>query len=186
MSFQSSTALCSAKARRPPIHVIICNDHRTGLQRSNLPMLTRLNATGFLGPSNRRPYPVPLVPHQLIATKTPVDPEQPPNFTYRDDRTPLTTQSWKTWATDREKDEWIVSVGSVLENGWGDHQYVHSLKLGQKPTICRHVAMRPPKVYEFSSGYNTSFSQERYYIGESYFDQRHMAVSPFTMSGPLY
>ena len=85
-------------------------------------MLARLNAAGFLGPSNRRPYAVPLVPHQLIATKTPVDPEQPPNFTYREDRLPLTTQSWKNWAAEREKDEWIASVGAVLENGWGDHQ----------------------------------------------------------------
>lgn len=100
----------------------LCANQGTGLQRSNLPVLTRLNATGFLGPSNRRPYPVPLVPHQLIANKTPVDPEQPPNFSYRADRLPLTSQSWRTWATEREKDEWIATVGAVLENGWGDHQ----------------------------------------------------------------
>ena len=113
--------LCFAKARHLPI-MTFCTDHRTGLQRSNLPVLARLNAGGLLGPSNRRPFPVPLIPHQLIATKTPVEPEQPPSFTYRDDRLPLTSQSWKTWATDREKDEWIASVGAVLENGWGDHQ----------------------------------------------------------------
>ena len=40
----------------------------------------------------------------------------------------LTTESWKTWAEQREIDEWLLSVAGLLETGWND-QFVSRLDI---------------------------------------------------------
>ena len=46
-----------------------------------------------------------------------------PIFTLRDDRISTVTPTWREWYEDREVDEWLVSVGSVMDQGWNE-QYV--------------------------------------------------------------
>jgi len=83
----------------------------------------------------------------------PVDVNAPPRFTLREDRLPGTTESWRAWAESREIDEWIQSVAGVLEQGWNDQL----------------AASRPPRPYEFPTGYNTYFGPERLSVGEQFF-----------------
>lgn len=46
-----------------------------------------------------------------------------PIFTLREDRVAAVTPTWRQWYEDREVDEWLVSVGSVMDQGWNE-QYV--------------------------------------------------------------
>ncbi|KAG6833774.1 hypothetical protein H0H87_001206 [Tephrocybe sp. NHM501043] len=83
----------------------------------------------------------------------PVDLNAPPRFTLREDRVAGTTESWRAWAESREVEEWVHSVSGVLEQGWND----------------QIAASRPPKPYEFPTGYNTYFGSERLSVGEQFF-----------------
>ncbi|KAK0498542.1 actin-related protein Arp4p [Armillaria luteobubalina] len=96
---------------------------------------------------------IDLSPHQLIANKLPVEPNNPPKYTLREDRLVGTTDSWRQWYEAREVDEWLQTVGGVLETGWNDQA----------------AASRAPRQYEFPTGYNTWFGAERYYVGEQFF-----------------
>jgi len=95
-----------------------------------------------------------LLPHQLIASKMPVETGMEPRFAIREDRIPGVTQSWRSWYEAREAEEWIQSVSSVLEQGWNDQQALH----------------RGAKQYEFPTGYNYYFGPERFTIGELFFN----------------
>jgi len=131
---------------------------RKGVNRSSIPSMVRSNAHYLLThPFENRP-PATLLPHQLIANRKPVDAFQPPNFTVRDDRMSTTTDSWKSWAEQREVDEWLLSVGGILEQGWSVNT----------------VQQRPPRQYEFPTGFNAFFGTERYLSGEIYFSQAHL------------
>jgi len=80
---------------------------------------------------------IELWPHQLITGKTVlilpstisfrshlvtkhVDLNAPPNYVIRQERQAATTQSWLSWAENREVDEWIQNVAGILEQGWND------------------------------------------------------------------
>ncbi|KAF7301444.1 hypothetical protein MIND_00709700 [Mycena indigotica] len=126
---------------------------RKGLAYSALPELVHSNAHSLLkSPTQHRPG-IDLFPHQLIAAKSSVEPGAAPIFALREDRVRGTTDSWRAWYEAREVDEWIQSVAGVLEQGWNDHQ----------------VSARPPKQYEFPTGYTGWFSGERYIVGEQFF-----------------
>ncbi|KAJ8086375.1 NuA4 histone acetyltransferase subunit [Marasmius tenuissimus] len=121
---------------------------RKGVAYSNLPKLVHAHARHVLTGSN-----INLTPHQLIASKTPVEPNNLPQFTVREDRIAGVTDSWRSWYEDRAVEDWVQSVGGVLEQGWNDQ-----------------LAMqRPPRQYEFPTGYNTFFGADRYHVGELYF-----------------
>ena len=109
----------------------------TGLTYSTLPTMIRSRAHNILiSPSHHRPAGIALLPHQLIQSKMvgeltlftsrltlpgqPVEPNVPPRFTLREDRMPGVTESWKKWYEAREVDEWMQTVGGVLESGWND------------------------------------------------------------------
>ncbi|KAK7060305.1 Actin-related protein 4 [Paramarasmius palmivorus] len=128
---------------------------RKGVAYSPLPKLVQANARHILtNPNPARPSGIELYPHQLIATKIPVEPNAPPQFTLREDRVAGVTDSWRRWYEDREIDEWMQTVCGVLEQGWND-QIAHS---------------RPAKQYEFPTGYNTYFSgHDRHSVGEQFF-----------------
>ncbi|PPQ72524.1 hypothetical protein CVT24_004830 [Panaeolus cyanescens] len=121
---------------------------RKGLVYSPLPKLVQAQARHIL---SRQPNI--LVPHQLIASKNPVEMNMPPDFIPRQDRLSGTTESWRKWAEDREIEEWVQSVAGVLEQGWNDHL----------------ANARPPKQYEFPTGFNTYFGYERFQVGEQFF-----------------
>ncbi|KAG7448986.1 actin-like protein Arp4p [Guyanagaster necrorhizus] len=126
---------------------------RKGLVYSSLPSLIHSGAHRILTQPTHTRRGIDLFPHQLIANKSPVEPNSPPKFTLREDRLTGTTNSWRQWYEAREVDEWLQTVGGVLESGWNDQA----------------AASRPPKQYEFPTGYNTWFGAERYYVGEQFF-----------------
>ncbi|KAJ6539152.1 actin-related protein Arp4p [Mycena capillaripes] len=126
---------------------------RKGLVYSPLPKLVHAHARHILMSPNQQRRGIDLFPHQLITNKIPVEVGAPPRFTLRQDRVKGTTDSWRTWYETREVDEWIQSVAGVLEQGWNDQV----------------AASRPPRQYEFPTGYNSWFAQERYSVGEQFF-----------------
>ncbi|KAJ7179318.1 actin-related protein Arp4p [Mycena filopes] len=127
---------------------------RKGLVYSSLPQLVHANARHtLLAPNPQRRAGIDLYPHQLIANKMPVEVGAPPRYTLREDRVKGTTASWRAWYETREVDEWTQSVAGVLEQGWNDQV----------------AASRPPRQYEFPTGYNTWFTSERYSVGEHFF-----------------
>ncbi|KAF8639990.1 hypothetical protein AX17_001236 [Amanita inopinata Kibby_2008] len=137
---------------------------RKGLSYSQLPTLIHAHARHILtSPMPIRPA-IELLPHQLIASKTPVEPNATPKYTLRDDRIRGTTNGWRTWAEQREVDEWIQCVAGVLEQGWNDQA----------------AAARPLRQYEFPTGFNTAFGSERFQIGEQFFwhSQQLVASNP--------
>ncbi|KIO00756.1 hypothetical protein M404DRAFT_16358 [Pisolithus tinctorius Marx 270] len=126
---------------------------RKGLVYSALPKLVHAHAKHILtNPTPTRPS-IDLYPHQLIASKIPVEPSAPPRFTLREDRSAGTTESWTTWYETREVDEWIHTVAGVLDQGWNEQA----------------AAARPPRQYEFPTGFNTYFGPERFQVGEEFF-----------------
>ncbi|EIN10671.1 actin-like protein Arp4p [Punctularia strigosozonata HHB-11173 SS5] len=127
---------------------------RKGMQHSALPQLVHAHAKHILISDipNGRP-PIQLFPHQLILNKQPVEPGNAPRFTLREDRVAQTTSSWKAWYEAREVEEWIQSVAGCMDQGWNDHA----------------AAARPPRQYEFPTGFSTYFGAERFTVGEMFF-----------------
>ncbi|KIY65436.1 actin-like protein Arp4p [Cylindrobasidium torrendii FP15055 ss-10] len=138
---------------------------RKGLQYSPLAGTIHSRAHNLLlSPAQYRPQGIALFPHQLIKDKLSVEPGQQPIFSLREDRLPGVTESWRAWYEAREVDEWLQSVGGVLDSGWND-QLVQS---------------RPPRQYEFPTGLNSMFGAERYFIGEQYFHNQQQQQVPQT------
>jgi len=135
---------------------------RKGLVSSALPQLVHANAKHILTSHTPTRRGIDLYPHQLVASKTPVEPGALPRFTLREDRVSGTTESWKKWYEANEVDEWIQSVASVLDQGWNDQV----------------AASRPARQYEFPTGYNTYFGPERFAVGEQFFSHsRELAAT---------
>ncbi|KAG1892690.1 actin family [Suillus subluteus] len=126
---------------------------RKGLVSSALPKLVQAHARHILSNPTQTRRGIELLPHQLIANKLPVEPGALPKFSLREDRIPGTTESWRVWCEGREVEEWIQSVAGVLDQGWNDQA----------------AASRPPRQYEFPTGYNMYFGPERYQVGEQFF-----------------
>lgn len=54
--------------------------------------------------------------------------------------------------------------------------------------ICSAATTRPPRVYEFPTGFNTVFGPERFLSGELYFTHQHLQVwfsSSFRLDTPF-
>ncbi|KAB5593410.1 Actin-related protein Arp4p [Ceratobasidium theobromae] len=129
---------------------------RKGIAQSPLPPLAQTTAFTILAngnPNIGRPGAA-LTPHQLIASKQPVDINVLPNFIPRADRQKGTTATWMSWAENREVEEWVNGCVGV------------------------HAAMRPPRHYEFPTGFNSVFTSERFVPGEVYFSHHHLGNSP--------
>ncbi|KAJ3537367.1 hypothetical protein NMY22_g5619 [Coprinellus aureogranulatus] len=124
---------------------------RKGLARSSIPKFIQSLTRGLL--ANHRNVNIDLWPHQLIASKMPVDLQQMPRYTLRQEKVTQTTESWKVWAEQKEVEEWIQSVAAVPEQGWNDQL----------------IARSPAKVYEFPTGYSAVFGAERFQVGEHMF-----------------
>jgi len=127
---------------------------RKGLAYSPLPKLIQAHARHILISPAQHRRGIELLPHQLIANKLPVDTGHPPKFTLRPDRIAGTTESWRMWAETHEVDEWLQSVAGVVDQGWND----------------QIVAQRPPRQYEFPTGFNSYFGIERFQVGEQLFN----------------
>ncbi|KJA24495.1 hypothetical protein HYPSUDRAFT_200384 [Hypholoma sublateritium FD-334 SS-4] len=142
---------------------------RKGLSYSPLPKLIHAHARHLLVSPTSHRRGIELFPHQLIASKSPVDVNALPNYQLRQNRIAGTTNSWRNWAENREVDEWLQTVAGVLEPGWNDQL----------------VAQRPPRQYEFPTGYNTYFGRERYEVGEQYFYHSPQLIVRIYFSGIL-
>ncbi|EGO27381.1 hypothetical protein SERLADRAFT_460685 [Serpula lacrymans var. lacrymans S7.9] len=134
---------------------------RKGLVSSPLPKLVHANARHILANPTATRAGIELYPHQLIASKTPVESSAPPQYALRTDRMAGTTESWRVWYENREVDEWIQSVAGVLDQGWNDQA----------------ATLRPPRQYEFPTGYNAYFGSERYHVGEQFFHHSQQLVA---------
>ncbi|KAL7282140.1 actin-like protein Arp4p [Trametes coccinea BRFM310] len=135
---------------------------RKGLAHCALPQLVHAHAKHLLTtPAGNRPA-IDLTPHQLIASKMPVDVNAPPKFQLREDRIAGTTATWRAWAEAREVDEWIQSVARVLPQGWNEQAAV----------------MQGPRHYEFPNGFNGVFTGVEYCaVGEQYFTHSPQLVA---------
>ncbi|KAF8341998.1 brg1-associated factor b [Cantharellus anzutake] len=130
---------------------------RKGMSCSALPPQVQSTAFRILTtPSNHPIYPRPpiqLLPYQLIASKKAVEIGRPHQAIFREDRISQATESWRQWAEAREAEEWIAAANAVIESGWTE--------------VAAHA--RPPRHYEFPTGYNAMFAQDRFIPGEMYF-----------------
>lgn len=61
-------------------------------------------------------------------------------------------------------------MAGVLDQGWNE-QYVNEPfpDMPTQPFVTRVVAARPPRQYEFPTGFNTYFGAERFQVGEEFF-----------------
>ncbi|KAI0303141.1 actin-like protein Arp4p [Russula brevipes] len=100
-----------------------------------------------------QPPPIQLFSHQLITNKTAVEAGANPRFAVREDRIAKTTPSLASYYENREVEEWIQSVGGVLDQGWNEHA----------------ASQRPVRHYEFPTGFNTYFGPDRFQVGELFF-----------------
>ncbi|KAI0356605.1 actin-like protein Arp4p [Trametes cingulata] len=135
---------------------------RKGLTHCALPQLVHAHAKHLLTNATATRPAIQLVPHQLIASKMPVDTGVPPKFTLREDRAAGTTDTWRAWAEAHEVDEWIQSVAGVLPQGWNEQA----------------ANQQGPRHYEFPTGANYYFSGvERYAVGEQFFTHSPQLVA---------
>ncbi|PVG04147.1 Actin/actin-like protein [Serendipita vermifera] len=132
---------------------------RKGIQRSDVSVLQHLSANQIL---TKRQNPIDLISHQLIAAKTPVPMDTPPQFRLREDRREKTTESWNTWSRTRELEEWLQAIGGVFDVSYASQQGMQ----------------RPGKPYEFPTGFATTFYQERFLPGECFFSLDAFGQSP--------
>lgn len=133
---------------------------RKGLAHSSLPQFVRAHAKNVLTSPNSQRQAIQLLPHQLISNKHVVPDMAQPIFTLREDRISAVTPKWRQWYEDREVDEWLISVGSVIDQGWNEQL----------------VSQRPQRPYEFATGYNQWFGPERFLVGEQYFSHTSRLV----------
>jgi len=130
---------------------------RKGMLYSALPPHVQSTAFRILSnPSNHSTYPRPpvqLLPYQLLASKKPIEIGRPHQAILREDRISRTTESWRQWAEAREVEEWVAATNAVIETGWTEAA----------------ANSRPPRHYEFPTGYNAMFAQDRFIPGEMYF-----------------
>ncbi|KAF8761539.1 cytoskeleton organization [Rhizoctonia solani] len=106
---------------------------RKGIAQSPLPPLAQTTAFTMLSNGNAnvgRPG-ASLVPHQLIASKQPVEVNMPPLHCGRSASQGQPKHGYR--GPKREVEEWINGCVGVLDQGWND----------------QHAAMRPPRHYEF-------------------------------------
>ena len=96
------------------------NGYTSGLNYSSIPdYVHRLAHDVLVMPSQHRKG-IDLLPQAFISNKQPVEPNADPRFTLRQDLFEKSTKTYRDWAEAREVDEWLQSVGGVLETGWND------------------------------------------------------------------
>ncbi|KAI4216987.1 MAG: hypothetical protein LQ351_000936 [Letrouitia transgressa] len=123
--------------------------------------------------------PVNLVPHYLVASKTPVDAGAPAQATYRTWQ-PGTepTPSFRALQEERVLSEFKECAAAVWTAGrLGGHN-------PQGGTNLDLARSQPPRSFEMPDGYNQMFSDDRYRAAEALFDAK-MALSNGTVAAPM-
>lgn len=124
--------------------------------------------------------PVPLVPHYMVATKTPVDAGQPSNATYTQFPTPP-TPSFRA----QEESRVLLSFKESVVQVWQGPGRLDSPSTqpttgsGNNPfTNSEHARTLPPKPFELPDGWNQVFGLERFKVAEGLFDHKVAYISP--------
>lgn len=114
------------------------------------------------------PTPVPLVPHYMVASKQPVDANNPSNATYTSFSKPPTPSFRQL-----EEDRVLTSFKESVVQAWPGPGRLDS-QSSQTPntTNADYAKTLPPKPFELPDGWNTVFGLERYKVVESLFDHR--------------
>ena len=109
--------------------------------------------------------PVPLTPHYLVSSKTPVDAGAPANATYR--KLPFEPhESFRRLQEERVLTEFKESVVQI----WGGPG---RLSGGQQGTTNEEVVKGlPGRPFEMPDGWNQVFGAERFRIAEGIFDAK--------------
>lgn len=110
--------------------------------------------------------PVPLVPHYMVASKTPVDAGAPSNATYRKfDTAP--SASFRAF----EEDRVLASFKESLVQAWpGPGALSSPVAPGVAATNADNVKTVPPRAFELPDGWNQVFGLERFKVAEGLFD----------------
>ncbi|TIA91374.1 hypothetical protein E3P81_02037 [Wallemia ichthyophaga] len=122
---------------------------RKGVVRNNIggTQITN-NYLNSLDPTQRSNLNTNLIPHQLIESKTTVEPGKNPQFTTRSDINP--SESWMNWSKSKILKDWRESTSAISENGW-DHGA---------------LMQRPIKSYEFPNGFADNYQLCRFVANE--------------------
>lgn len=114
--------------------------------------------------ANNQP-PVPLVPHYMVKSKTPVDANAPSSATYvHFDKPP--TDSFRKLEEERVLTSFKESVVQV----WQGPGRLDSPASQGGVTNGDYVKSMPPKPFEMPDGWNTVFGLERFKVAEGLFD----------------
>ena len=120
--------------------------------------------------------PVPLVPHYMVKSKTPVDANTPPSATYASFPTPP-----KASYRALEEDRVITSFKESLVQAWPGPGRLDSPAPNQPangPTNADTLQALPARPFEFPDGYNTVFGLERHKVVEPFFAANAAYTSP--------
>jgi actin-related protein 4 len=124
--------------------------------------------------------PVPLIPHYMVSSKSPVDANSPSNATYASFTNPPTASFRKL-----EEDRVLTSFKESVLQAWpGPGRLEGSTGApGGGYSNMDHARNLPPRPFEMPDGWNTVFTSERFKVVESLFDHRAAYTSP-EYSGP--
>lgn len=113
--------------------------------------------------------PVPLVPHYMVQTKTPVDAGVPSNATYTTFPTPPTASFRQ-----QEENRVLLSFKESVAQVWQGPGRLDSASTTtpNSHTNADHVKTLPPKPFELPDGWNQVFGLERYRAPEGLFDNK--------------
>ncbi|GAA93379.1 uncharacterized protein L969DRAFT_19049 [Mixia osmundae IAM 14324] len=159
---------------------------RKAIQKSSLAggLLNTSLSTSF---RTQQP-PLQVRPHYLVKSKTPVEPGQPANAVYREERMPhfapapvaaaegdavmqdsnagpteddITTASFHAYAEAKVMTEYKETTAAVFDHPWDE----------------KAVTQRGSKPFEFPDGFNTYFGMHRYAIPEVLFNPRFLPAA---------
>ncbi|KAK4689758.1 actin-related protein 4, partial [Tremellales sp. Uapishka_1] len=126
----------------------------------------------FSSPTSTRPFPLSLLPRQLISKRDPTpEPALQPKPLLRDDRLPTTTPSWRAWGENQVVENWKEACSEIVTvRGFN---YVQANDL-------------PKTLYEFPDGYQQYFGEERYRFTEMLFDPKRYFNQSIQPPAPLF
>lgn len=119
--------------------------------------------------------PVPLTPHYIIKSKTPVDANTPSNATYNT----FATAPHDSFRQQEESRVLLSFKESVVQcwPGPGRLESTPPTSSAGAYTNLDHVKSLPPKPFELPDGWNTVLSGERFKVSEGLFDARAAYIS---------
>lgn len=136
---------------------------RKGVVRNNIggTQVTN-NYINNLDPNQKHNLHANLIPHQLIESKTTVEPGQNPHFTMRTDVNP--SESWLNWSKSKILKDWRESTSALSESTWDQNS----------------LLQRPIKSYEFPNGFADNYQLARFRANEILIDPHPFNPLPHT------